>query len=302
MNEQFDIIIIGGGPAGLTAAVYARRAGKSVLLLEKEGFGGQIASSPKVENFPGFTAISGAELADRLYSQADELGVRLELEEVLEIRDGAAKTVVTDYGAYDCKALILATGMKHRTLGLPGEDSMSGISYCAVCDGSFYKGRDTAVCGGGNTALQDALFLSDICRKVTIIHRRDTFRGDPILVEQLKKRANVDFAMNTVVTGLLGQGALTGLSLKNTVTGEESQLAMDGLFEAVGQLPEKKLASSVAAVDEAGFVPAGEDCVSSAAGIFVAGDCRAKEVRQLTTACADGAVAALAACKYCDAQ
>ena len=302
MNEQFDIIIIGGGPAGLTAAVYARRAGKSVLLLEKEGFGGQIASSPKVENFPGFTAISGAELADRLYSQADELGVRLELEEVLEIRDGAAKTVVTDYGAYDCKALILATGMKHRTLGLPGEDSMSGISYCAVCDGSFYKGRDTAVCGGGNTALQDALFLSDICRKVTIIHRRDTFRGDPILVEQLKKRANVDFAMNTVVTGLLGQGALTGLSLKNTVTGEESQLAMDGLFEAVGQLPEKKLASSVAAVDEAGFVPAGEDCVSSAAGIFVAGDCRSKEVRQLTTACADGAVAALAACKYCDAQ
>ena len=302
MNELFDIIIIGGGPAGLTAAIYARRAGKSVLLLEKEGFGGQIASSPKVENFPGFAAISGAELADRLYSQADELGARLELEEVLEIRDGAVKTVTTDYGAYDGKALILATGMKHRTLGLPGEDAMGGISYCAVCDGSFYKGRDTAVCGGGNTALQDALFLSDICRKVTVIHRRDTFRGDPILVEQLKKRANVDFAMNTVVTGLLGQGALTGLSLKNTVTGEESQLAVDGLFEAVGQLPEKKLAASVAEVDETGFVPAGEDCVTSAAGVFVAGDCRAKEVRQLTTACADGAVAALAACKYCDAQ
>ena len=302
MNELFDIIIIGGGPAGLTAAVYARRAGKSVLLLEKEGFGGQIASSPKVENFPGFAAISGAELADRLYSQADELGARLELEEVLEIRDGETKTVVTDYGAYDCRALILATGMKHRTLGLPGEDAMGGISYCAVCDGSFYKDRDTAVCGGGNTALQDALFLSDICRKVTVIHRRDTFRGDPILVEQLKKRPNVDFAMNTVVTGLLGQGTLSGLALKNTATGEERQLAVDGLFEAVGQLPEKKLASSVAAVDETGFVPAGEDCVTSAAGIFVAGDCRTKEVRQLTTACADGAVAALAACKYCDAQ
>lgn len=302
MNELFDIIIIGGGPAGLTAAVYARRAGKSVLLLEKEGFGGQIASSPKVENFPGFAAISGAELADRLYSQADELGARLELEEVLEVRDGAVKTVVTDYGAYDCKALILATGMKHRSLGLPGEDAMGGISYCAVCDGSFYKGRDTAVCGGGNTALQDALFLSDICRKVTVIHRRDTFRGDPILVEQLKKRPNVDFAMNTVITGLLGSGALSGLALKNTVTGEESQLAVDGLFEAVGQLPEKKLASSLTAVDETGFVPAGEDCLTSAAGIFVAGDCRAKEVRQLTTACADGAVSALAACKYCDAQ
>ena len=302
MNELFDIIIIGGGPAGLTAAVYARRAGKSVLLLEKEGFGGQIASSPKVENFPGFAAISGAELSDRLYSQADELGARLELEEVLEIRDGETKTVVTDYGAYDCRALILATGMKHRTLGLPGEDAMGGISYCAVCDGSFYKDRDTAVCGGGNTALQDALFLSDICRKVTVIHRRDTFRGDPILVEQLKKRPNVDFAMNTVVTGLLGQGTLSGLALKNTATGEERQLAVDGLFEAVGQLPEKKLAASVAEVDETGFVPAGEDCVTSAAGVFVAGDCRAKEVRQLTTACADGAVAALAACKYCDAQ
>ena len=255
-----------------------------------------------MENFPGFSAISGAELADRLYSQADELGARLELEEVLEIRDGAVKTVVTDYGAYDCRALILATGMKHRTLGLPGEDAMGGISFCAVCDGSFYKGRDTAVCGGGNTALQVALFLSDICRKVTVIHRRDEFRGDPILVEQLKKRANVAFAMNTVVTGLLGNGALSGLALKNTVTGEESQLAVDGLFEAVGQLPEKKLASSVAEVDEAGFVPAGEDCLTSAAGVFVAGDCRAKEVRQLTTACADGAVAALAACKYCDAQ
>ena len=302
MNELFDIIIIGGGPAGLTAAVYARRAGKSVLLLEKEGFGGQIASSPKVENFPGFAAISGAELADRLYSQADELGARLELEEVLEIRDGEVKTVVTDYGAYDCKALILATGMKHRTLGLPGEDAMGGISYCAVCDGSFYKDRDTAVCGGGNTALQDALFLSDICRKVTVIHRRDVFRGDPILVEQLKKRSNVDFRLNTVVTALLGDGALSGLALKNTATGEESQLAVDGLFEAVGQLPEKKLASSVTEVDEAGFVPAGEDCLTSAAGIFVAGDCRAKAIRQLTTACADGAVAALAACKFCDAQ
>ena len=301
MNEHFDIIIIGGGPAGLTAAIYARRAGKSVLLLEKEGFGGQIASSPKVENFPGFSAISGAELADRLYSQADTLGARLELEEVLEIQDGDRKTVVTDYAAYTCSALILATGMKHRSLGLPGEETMTGISYCAVCDGSFYQGRDTAVCGGGNTALQDALFLSDICRKVTIIHRRDTFRGDPILVEALKKRPNVNFIMNTAVTALLGGGTLTGLALKNTVTGEESQLAVNGLFEAVGQLPEKKLSASVAAVDESGFVSAGEDCLTSAAGIFVAGDCRAKEVRQLTTACADGAVAALAACKYCDA-
>lgn len=156
--EHFDIIIVGGGPAGLTAAIYARRAGKQVLLLEKEGFGGQIASSPKVENFPGFSEISGAELADRMFSQADSLGARLELEEVLEIRDGVPKTVVTDYGTYTCTALVLATGMKHRTLDLPGEDTLSGISFCAVCDGSFYQGQDVAVCGGGNTALQDACF------------------------------------------------------------------------------------------------------------------------------------------------
>ena len=300
MNEHFDIIIVGGGPAGLTAAIYARRAGKSVLLLEKESFGGQIASSPRVENFPGLPAVSGAELADRLYSQAESLGARIELEEVLEIQNGTPKTVTTDYGTYTCDALVLATGMKHRKLDLPGEDTMAGISYCAVCDGSFYQDRDTAVCGGGNTALQDALFLSDICRHVTVIHRRDTFRGDPILVEALKKRANVSFAMNTVVTGLLGGSALTGLTLQNVESGAESQLAVSGLFEAVGQLPEKKLAASLVPVDEDGFVPAGEDCLTPADGIFAAGDCRAKEVRQLTTACADGAVAALAACKYCD--
>ena len=300
MSEHFDIIIIGGGPAGLTAAIYARRAGKSVLLLEKESFGGQIASSPNVENFPGFTAISGAELADRLYNQADALGARIELEEVLEVTPGAPHTVRTDYSTYTCTALILATGMKHRTLGLPGEDTMTGISFCAVCDGSFYQNRDTAVVGGGNTALQDALFLSDLCRHVTIIHRRDQFRGDPILVEALQKRANVTFAMNTVVTGLLGDGAVNGLALKNTVTGEESQIAVDGLFEAVGQLPEKALSSALVDVDETGFILSGEDCLTAAAGIFAAGDCRAKEVRQLTTACADGAVAALAACKFCD--
>ena len=177
--EHFDILIVGGGPAGLTAAIYARRAGRSVLLLEKESFGGQIASSPRVENFPGLMSVSGAELADRLYNQAEALGARLELEEVLEVRDGPRKTVVTDYGSYDCSALILATGMKRRTLDLPGEDTMAGISFCAVCDGSFYQGRDVAVCGGGNTALQDALFLSDLCRHVTLVHRRSTVPGDP---------------------------------------------------------------------------------------------------------------------------
>ena len=300
MAEHFDVLIVGGGPAGLTAAIYARRAGKSVLLLEKEGFGGQIASSPKVENFPGLLSISGAELADRLYSQAEALGARLELEEVLEVRDGTPRTVVTDYGSYTCSALILATGMKRRTLGLPGEDTMTGVSFCAVCDGSFYQGKDVAVCGGGSTALQDALFLSELCRHVTVIHRRSAFRGDPVLAEALCKRSNVSLAMDTVVTGLLGGDTLTGLSLRSTLTGSERQLAVSGLFEAVGQIPEAALSASLVPVDGAGFIPSGEDCLTPAAGVFAAGDCRAKAVRQLTTACADGAVAALAACKYCD--
>lgn len=299
MNEHFDILIVGGGPAGLTAALYARRAGKTVLVLEKESFGGQIASSPRVENYPGIPAISGAELADRLYSQAEALGARIELEEVLEIRDGAPKTVVTDYGTYTCTALILATGMKRRTLGLPGEEQLTGISFCAVCDGSFYAGRDVAVCGGGNTALQDARFLSELCRHVTLIHRREAFRGDPILVSALEARENVSFARDTVVTALLGETALTGLRLQNTKTGDVRDLAVDGLFEAVGQLPEQALSASLTTVDDGGFLPAGEDCATPAAGVFAAGDCRAKTVRQLTTACADGAVAAVAACQYC---
>jgi len=299
MHEHFDIIIIGGGPAGLTAAVYARRAGKTVLVLEKAAIGGQIASSPQVDNFPACPGISGAELADRLYNQAEEAGARIELEEVLEIQNGIPKTVVTDYATYTCTALILATGMKHRTLGLDREEELAGVSYCAVCDGAFYKDRDTAVCGGGNTALQDALFLSDLCRHVTLIHRRDTFRADPVLVEALKQRGNVTILLNTVITALQGETALTGLLLKHTISGEESELPVNGLFQAVGQQPEERLARTLSIADAAGFIPAGENCLTSAAGIFAAGDCRAKEVRQLTTACADGAVAALAACRFC---
>ena len=298
MREYFDIIIAGGGPAGLTAAVYARRAGKSVLVLEGEGFGGQIASAPQVENFPGFAAISGAELADRLFSQAEALGARLELEEVTAVTGADVKTVTTDYGAYDCGALILATGMRHRTLGLAGEDSLAGISYCAVCDGAFYKDRDVAVCGGGNTALQDALFLSEVCRHVTLIHRRDSFRGDPILVEALRKRDNVSFALDTEVVSLTGRdGALASLELLRR-DGRRETLAVSGLFEAVGQQPRDALGRQLGLADSRGFLAAGEDCRTGAAGIFAAGDCRTKSVRQLTTACADGAVAALAACAY----
>ena len=299
MSEHFDIIVIGGGPAGLTAAIYARRAGKSVLVLEKENFGGQIAGSPKVENFPGFASISGAELSQRLYDQAWDLGARIELETVEQVLPGAPHTVITDYGTYTCTALIAATGMKHRSLGLDGEETLPGVSFCAVCDGAFYEGKDTAVCGGGNAALQDALFLSDLCRHVTLIHRRDAFRGDPILAERLRKRENVSFLLNTVVTCLRGTDALTALELQNTVTGEVSVLPAEGLFQAVGQQPEGTLARALGIADRDGFIAAGENCRTSVPGIFAAGDCRAKDVRQLTTACADGAVAALAACRYC---
>lgn len=302
MNEHFDIVVVGGGPAGLTAAIYARRAGKSVLVLEKEAFGGQIASSPRVDNFPGCYGVSGAELAERLFSQAEALGARVELEEVLTIQPGTPHSVTTDYGTYTASALVLATGMKHRSLGLPGEEILGGVSFCAVCDGAFFAGRDVAVAGGGNTALQDALFLADLCRHVTVIHRRDAFRGDPILAEALGKRANVTLRMNTVITALRGETALTGLVLRDTVTGAESELAVDGLFQAVGQQPQTALAAALGLTGDDGFLPAGEDCRTAAPGVFVAGDCRAKAVRQLTTACADGAVAALAACAWCEGR
>lgn len=298
MSEHFDIIIVGGGPAGLTAAIYARRANKSVLVLEKAAVGGQIASSPRVDNFPGLPGVSGAELADRLFDQAAELGARIELEEVLELQDGTPKTVVTDYGTYTGSALILAVGMTHRSLGLPREEELPGVSYCAVCDGAFYQGRDTVVCGGGNTALQDALYLADLCRSVTLIHRRSTFRGDPILVEALKQRSNVTFLLDTVIDELLGEDRLTGLVIRNTATGAVSRLETDGLFQAVGQQPQTALASALLPLDQEGFLSAGEDCRTLLPGVFVAGDCRAKEIRQLTTACADGACAALAAIRF----
>ncbi len=301
MMRHFDIIIIGAGPAGLTAAVYAGRAGKSVLVLEKNSIGGQIASSPKVDNFPGMQGISGMELADKLYTQAESLGADIELEEVLEIQDGTTKTVITEYGGYDCTSLILATGMTHCTLGLPGEDSLSGISYCAVCDGAFYAGRDVAVCGGGNTALQEAVYLSDICSHVTLIHRRQEFRADPVLADAVRKIPNISLLMNTIVCSLEddGSGTLTGIDLQNSLTGATSRLDVVGLFPAVGQKPESRLARMLGVSDADGFISAGEDGITSVPGVFAAGDCRAKEVRQMVTACSDGAVAALAACKYC---
>ena len=294
---MYDVIIIGGGPAGLTAAVYARRAGKSALIVEKDAFGGQIAQSPRVENYPGFPSVSGTELADRLLSQAMEQGAEVELEEVSEIRDGGgSKTVVCVSGArFEGRALILATGAKPRALGLAREEQLtgSGVSYCAVCDGAFYKGRTAAVVGGGSSALQDALLLSETCAKVYLIHRRDRFRGEQALVDALQRRENVEFLLSAQVKTLLGGDELTGVTIEQD--GARRDISLDALFVAVGSQPDNGAFAPLLRLDEAGYADAGEDCLTPTAGVFVAGDCRKKAVRQLTTAVADGAVAALAA-------
>ena len=299
----YDILIIGGGPAGLTAATYARRAGKSVLVIEKNAFGGQITWSPKVENFPGFVSVSGAELGDRLLEQAMEQGAEVELDEVtaVSVRPDGIKTVACDSGAvFEGRALIAAVGAKPRMLGLAREEELvgNGVCFCAVCDGAFYAGKDVAVNGGGNSALQDALLLSEQCRRVYLIHRRDAFRGEQKLVEALEKRENVEFVLRASVAELLGENELTGVVVEQD--GQRRELPVAGLFVAIGHAPDNGIFSGLMDLDRAGYAASGEDCLTAASGVFVAGDCRAKGVRQLTTAAADGAVAALAACRYLD--
>ena len=301
---MYDIIVIGGGPAGLTAAVYARRAGKSVLILEKAALGGQITWSPKVENFPSVLSVSGAELGNRMAEQAMEQGAEVELEEVVCVRAGedGVKTAVCESGAeFHGRTLIAAVGARPRMLGLPGEEALigSGVCFCAVCDGDFYAGQDVAVCGGGSAALQDALLLSDKCRSVTLIHRRDTFRGERRLVEALEKRENVAFLMNATVTALRGETELSGLVAERD--GQRFELPVTGLFVAVGRRPDNGIFTSLLALDSDGYADAGEDCLTKTAGVFVAGDCRKKGIRQLTTAAADGSVAALQVCRFLDA-
>ncbi|MDO4493390.1 MAG: FAD-dependent oxidoreductase [Clostridia bacterium] len=299
-----DILIIGGGTAGLTAGIYAARAGKSATILEKAATGGQIVYSPMVENYPGIPGISGAEYSERLTAQAEALGVAIEYDEAYAADRTADGFAVTgDMGTYEAKALILATGTVHRDLGATGEEELvgCGVSYCAVCDGAFYNDRAVAVVGGGNTALQDALFLAETCKSVAIVHRRDTFRGEAKLVKQLAARPNVRFVLNSTVTALHTEGGeLSAITVKDTVTGNETELPVAGVFVAVGQLPQTDAFRTLTETDDAGYFVAGEDCTGTVPGVFVAGDCRAKEVRQLTTAAADGAIAALAACRYVD--
>ena len=303
MLGTYDIVIVGGGPAGLAAAIYGRRAEKSVLVLEKNGFGGQIAWSPMVDNFPGIPSVSGAELADRMFSQALDMGAEAELAEVTGLRrEGAGYAVVTPDGDYAAKAVILATGAQHRRLGVAreGELAGNGVCYCAVCDGAFYKGRPVAVAGGGDAALQDALLLANGCSEVYIIHRRDEFRAEAANVHAALARSNVKLRMSSRVVALEGEGELTGIVIEPVDGGERETLRVDGLFVAVGYEPGNAPFAGMAELDAAGWFAAGEDCAAGAPGLFAAGDCRAKTVRQLTTAVGDGAAAAVAACRYID--
>lgn len=299
--EIYDIGIIGGGTAGMTAAIYGQRAGKQTLILEGTTFGGQITASPNVENYPGIASVSGSEFSMNLLDQAVKLGAQTTMEEVTGIRvEQDYKVIETAGKEYGCRSVILATGVTHRHLGVPGEERLTGagVSYCATCDGMFFRGREVAVVGGGSTALQDAEFLANYCSKVYLIHRREEFRGEEQIVRRLQEKENVEFVLNTTVQEICGEQMVEQLRIRNKTTGEESELPVSGVFIAVGQIPQNEKFAGIVELDDSGFIIAGEDCETSVLGIYAAGDCRTKEVRQLTTAAADGAVAAIATCKY----
>lgn len=301
---MLDILIVGGGPAGLTSALYAARAGKSVVVCEKASVGGQIVFSPLVENYPGIAHISGEDLAALLSAQVEALGVTIRYDEVTSVAKTAEGFDVTAGGeTISARAVILATGVAHKGLGLPGEEDLvgCGLSYCAVCDGAFCAGQDVAVIGGGDTALQDAIFLASLCRSVTLIHRRDAFRAEQRLVRKAADLPNVRFLYNTVAAEYLTEeGSVTGLMLRNVKTGAVYGERFGGVFLAVGQKPENDFVKGLVAMTPDGYLYSDETALTGISGIFAAGDCRTKEVRQLTTAVSDGACAALAACRYLD--
>lgn len=302
---MYEILIVGGGPAGLTAAIYAARAGKHVAVLERGSTGGQIISAPLVENYPGIPSVSGTELARQMTEQACTFGAEIVYTEAvgLEKTPAGFRVLCTD-GVREAKTVILATGAAHRQLGLAAEDALTGcgVSYCAVCDGAFYEGLDVAVMGGGDTALQDTLFLANICRSVTLIHRREAFRASAMLVGRAEKQENIRLLRSRTVQRLIrSEDALQGVELLHTETGQTERLNVDGLFIAVGQAPQSAPFQEAVAVEN-GYYLAGEDTKTSLPGVFAAGDGRKKQVRQLTTAVSDGAAAALAACRYLEEQ
>ena len=300
---MIDILIIGGGPAGLTAALYAARAGKSVTVCEGESLGGQITQSPKVDNYPGLPGISGMALGDALCAQAMDAGAAVEFAQVTAVtRIEGGFRAETEFDTYEARAVIFAGGAKPRPLGAEREQELvgSGVSYCALCDGAFFKGKDVAVVGGGSTAFSDALYLAKVCSSVTLIHRRDGFRAERPLIEAANATENLRIMTPYTVESLLGDSQLTGLVLKNAETGETEELKVDGVFAAIGHMPNCGVVEGLLDLSD-GYAAAGEDCRTRTPGLFVAGDCRNKAIRQLTTAIADGTAAAVAACEYLDA-
>lgn len=298
---MYDIIIIGAGAAGLTAALYAKRANKSVLVIEKGSFGGQITYSPQVENFPTQEKMSGSELADKLTEQVLSMGAEVEVDTVVSIENcGNFKKVIGESGVYEAKAVIIATGAKHRTLGLPREEEFigEGISFCAVCDGAFFKDKAVAVIGGGNSALQEAVLLSQLCKSVTIVQNLDELTGEVKLREQLYKKDNIKILCSKTVASFEGESELEGITIKDAHSGETEYLKVDGVFVAIGLAPQNEAFKNLINLDSYGYADSLEDCTTKTEGIFVAGDCRKKQIRQLTTACADGSVSALAAIRY----
>lgn len=300
---MFDIIVVGGGPAGMTAALYGLRNGKKVLIIEKSAFGGQITFSPRVENIPGFREISGNEFADHFMDQILAQGAELEFDEVTGMEDrGGVKLVKTALGnTFESRTVIIATGVKHRMLGLPGEEELvgNGISFCAVCDGDFYTGKKVAVAGGGNSAFVEAVLLAEKCSEVVMLQDLPEFTADEKLQQQLLSHNNVRSLFNTRITALKTEnGEFQGVEIENKETGELQTVCCDGLFVAIGLIPENAPYAAICDLDERGYFAADESTLTKTEGIFVAGDCRRKNIRQVTTACADGAAAALAACSY----
>lgn len=295
---MYDVIIIGAGPAGLTSSIYSARSGKKVLVIEGNSIGGQIASSPKVENFPTQMSISGIELADKMYEQADSLGVDFEFAMVTKVEDlGEKKKVITDRNEeFEAKTVVIATGASHRKLGIGREEELTGkgVAYCAVCDGDFYASKPVAVVGGGNSALQNAIYLSKICTKVCILQNLDYLTGEQKLIDAVNALENVEVRLGVTVTRLIGNDKLEIVEIKNEKGNSENILA-EGLFVSIGQIPASTPFAGLVDINERGYIVAGEDCKTSIPGIMVAGDVRTKSIRQLTTACGDGSVASILA-------
>lgn len=296
---KYDIIIIGCGPAGMTSAIYALRSGKSVLILEKESIGGQIASSPLVENYPGYSSISGAELSNNLYEQVINLGGQIELEEVIEIKVGKEKEVITTDNTYSASAIIIATGAKHRLLGLPNEKELigNGIHFCVSCDGAFYKDKTVCVIGGGNSAVINALTLSDICKKVIVIQNLSDLTAEKKLADKLKDKKNVEIHYNSKVKEIIGEDELKSIIIENAL---EQEIETDGMFISIGLVPESNFIKNLIKVNNYNYIESDNSCNTNIEGIFVAGDVRSKKIRQLTTAVNDGTIAAIEAMEYID--